>query len=169
MDNIFFNKYSTIEQGDKKGWKSSFVDKICPKTGVIHNISTKCGYMDSNNVEMWITRIPQYLVKKNFEIQYIEVQKSFFYKARRASRRAACGLPFGSIYLSARVCISCFRGDFPLKQRLFNNFYLTCHMKIYIIRMLFTTQSSRMARRRNCLWRFLFSGRRFTRTSLGNY
>ena len=34
---------------------SLFVDKICPKTGVIHNISTKCGYMDSNNVEMWIT------------------------------------------------------------------------------------------------------------------
>ena len=161
MDNLFFNKYSTIGQEDKKGWKSSFVDKICPKKGVIHNISTKCGYMDSNNVEMWITRISQYLVKKNFEIQYLEVKKSFFYKARRASRRAACGLPFGSIYLSARVCISCFRGDFPLKQRGFNNFYLTCQMKIYIIRMLFTTQSSRMARRRNCLWRFLFLGRRF--------
>ena len=105
------------------------------------------------NVDTWIVTMwkSQYLVKKNFEIQYIEVQKSFFYKARRASRRAACGLPFGSIYLSARVCISCFRGDFPLKQRVFNNFYLTCQMKIYIIRMLFTTQSSRMARRRNCL------------------
>ena len=25
------------------------------KNVVIHNISTKCGYMDSNNVEMWIT------------------------------------------------------------------------------------------------------------------
>jgi hypothetical protein len=31
------------------------VDKKEAKTGVIHNISTKCGYMDSNNVEMWIT------------------------------------------------------------------------------------------------------------------
>ena len=35
--------------------KSPFVDKKGLKMGVIHIISTNCGYMDSNNVEMWIT------------------------------------------------------------------------------------------------------------------
>jgi len=34
---------------------SLFVDKKGLKIGVIHIFSTKCGYMDSNNVEMWIT------------------------------------------------------------------------------------------------------------------
>lgn len=40
---------------EKKSQKSLFVDKKGLKTGVIHIFSTKCGYMDSNNVEMWIT------------------------------------------------------------------------------------------------------------------
>ena len=35
--------------------KSLFVDKKGLKMGVIHIISTNCGYMDSNNVEMWTT------------------------------------------------------------------------------------------------------------------
>ena len=35
--------------------KSLFVDKKGLKMGVVHIISTNCGYMDSNNVEMWIT------------------------------------------------------------------------------------------------------------------
>jgi hypothetical protein len=39
----------------KKSQKSLFVDKKGLKTGVIHIFSTNCGYMDSNNVEMWIT------------------------------------------------------------------------------------------------------------------
>ena len=52
---LFLINNPLLHEGDKKGIKGPFVDKICPKKGVIHNISTKCGYMDSNNVEMWIT------------------------------------------------------------------------------------------------------------------
>ena len=41
------------------------------KNVVIHNISTKCGYMDSNNVEMWITGItPKYSKKKFLNSRY---------------------------------------------------------------------------------------------------
>ena len=39
----------------KMSQKSLFVDKKGLKTGVIHIFSTKCVYMDSNNVEMLIT------------------------------------------------------------------------------------------------------------------
>ena len=55
MDNIFINNYSTLGKGEKYRRNSVFVDKKHVKNRVIHNISTKCGYMDSNNVEMWIT------------------------------------------------------------------------------------------------------------------
>ncbi|MBP3881091.1 MAG: hypothetical protein J6E40_02785 [Lachnospiraceae bacterium] len=55
MDNNLCNKKSTIAMIRKKSQKSLFVDKKGPKKGVIHIFSTKCGYMDSNNVEMWIT------------------------------------------------------------------------------------------------------------------
>jgi hypothetical protein len=50
----------------KRGENSLFVDKKCPKKGVIHNISTKCGYMDSNNVEMWISHNATISCKKKF-------------------------------------------------------------------------------------------------------
>ena len=55
VDNNLCNKKSTIAMIRKKSQKSLFVDKKGPKKGVIHIFSTKCGYMDSNNVEMWIT------------------------------------------------------------------------------------------------------------------
>ena len=55
VDNNLCNKKSTIAMIRKKSQKSLFVDKKGLKTGVIHIFSTKCGYMDSNNVEMWIT------------------------------------------------------------------------------------------------------------------
>ena len=66
MDNIFINKYSTICRGEKYCRNSVFVDKKREKNGVIHNISTKCGYMDSNNVEMWITMGGTIYSKKKF-------------------------------------------------------------------------------------------------------
>ena len=55
MDNNLCNKKSTIAITGKMSQKSLFVDKKGLKMGVIHIISTNCGYMDSNNVEMWIT------------------------------------------------------------------------------------------------------------------
>ena len=55
MDNNLCNKKSTIAMIKKISQKSLFVDKKGLKMGVIHNISTNCGYMESNNVEMWIT------------------------------------------------------------------------------------------------------------------
>ena len=77
------------------------------KNVVIHNISTKCGYMDSNNVEMWITGItPKYSKKKIFKLKILNPEKAFIYG-------------------------------------LFNIFYLTLEIKIYIMRMLFATQDRR--------------------------
>lgn len=55
VDNNLCNKKSTIAITGKMSQKSLFVDKKGLKMGVIHIISTNCGYMDSNNVEMWIT------------------------------------------------------------------------------------------------------------------
>jgi hypothetical protein len=63
---LFLINNPLLHKGDKKGIKGSFVDKKCPKKGVIHNISTKCGYMESNNVEMWISGIPPISCEKKF-------------------------------------------------------------------------------------------------------
>ena len=50
---FFLINIPPYEFTSKRAENRLFVDKKSTKKGVIHNISTKCGYMDSNNVEMW--------------------------------------------------------------------------------------------------------------------
>ena len=53
---FFLINIPPYEFTSKRAENRLFVDKKSIKKGVIHNISTKCGYMDSNNVEMWTSR-----------------------------------------------------------------------------------------------------------------